>query len=121
MDQTKIFIRDFKIDALAGIFPGDEINPTSLSISVEATFADYKIASDDISSTMSYDLIAREIRDISKRHFHLIEKMAEHLADFCLKYERIDSVKVTIEKLKMYPEGFSGTEIIRSKEQNKRI
>ncbi|PZP53841.1 MAG: hypothetical protein DI586_10615 [Micavibrio aeruginosavorus] len=117
-NQTKIFIRDFKIDALAGIFPGDEINPTSLSISVEAVFADYKVVNDDISSTMSYDLIATEIREISRRHFNLIEKMAEHLAEFCLKYDRVASVKVKIEKLKMYPEGFSGTEIIRLKGTN---
>lgn len=115
LNSTSIFVRDFKIDALAGIYPGDDVNPTPLSISVKAVFADHHIVEDDISSTMSYELIADEIRLISKRHFNLVEKMAEHLADFCLAQQRVSSVKVRIEKLKIFSEGYAGTEITRSR------
>ncbi len=115
MNQTKIFVHDFKVDALAGIYPGDDVNPTPLAISVEALFSDYKVDMDDIASTMSYELIANEIRSISKRHFHLVEKMAEHLAEFCLSHPRVETVKVRIEKLKIFEEGLAGTEIIRAK------
>lgn len=112
---TKIFVRDFKIDALAGIYPGDDVNPVSLSITVEVTFADHRIAADSIDSTMSYELIANEIRRISKTHFHLVEKLAEHLAEFCLLNPRTHSVMVKIDKSKIFPEGMAGTEIIRTR------
>lgn len=115
LNNTKIFVRDFKVDAFAGIYPGDDVNSTPLSISVEASFANHHIDEDDITSTMSYELIADEIRIISKQHFHLVEKMAEHLADFCLAQQRVSSVKVRIEKLKIFSEGYAGTEIIRSR------
>ena len=114
---TSIFVRDFKVDALAGIYPGDDVNPTPLSISVEATFADHHVDADSIENTVSYELIANEIRRISKQHFHLVEKMAEHLADFCLSQNRVSHVRVRIEKVKIFPEGYAGTEIIRSKNQ----
>jgi len=112
---TKIFVRDFKIDALAGIYPGDDVNPVALSISVEATLKNHIISADSIESTMSYELIAGEIRAISKHHFHLVEKLAEHLANFCLSDDKVQSVIVRIEKSNIFPEGPAGTEIIRSK------
>lgn len=115
VNQTKIVVRDFKVDALAGIYPGDDVNPTPLSITVEATFSDFRVNADSIENTMSYELLAEEIRTISKRHFHLVEKMAEHLADFCLSNARVASVLVRIEKPKIFAEGFAGTEIIRSR------
>jgi dihydroneopterin aldolase len=84
-----------------------------LSISVEATLRDHHISSDRIESTLSYELIAEEIRAISKRHFHLVEKMAEHLAEFCLDTGKVSSVRVRIEKEKIFTEGPAGTEIYR--------
>lgn len=115
MNSTKIFVRDFKIDALAGIYPGDDVNPIPLSITIEVTFADYRVAEDSIDSTMSYELLADEIRRISKIHFHLVEKLAEHLTDFCLSNSRVASVRVRVEKLNIFAEGPAGTEIIRSR------
>jgi dihydroneopterin aldolase len=114
-NQTKIFIRDFKIDALVGIFPGDEINPTPLSISIEVVFEDYKVETDDIESTMSYVLLVDEVYKVCKRHFKLVEKMADHLAAFCLSHDRVSEATIRIEKTKMFAEGFSGTEITRCK------
>ena len=114
-NQTQIFVRDFKIDALVGIYPEDEVNLTPLSISVDAIFTDYKVNSDHIDSTMSYALIVDEIYLMAKKHFHLVEKMAEHLADFCLSNSRVASVRVRVEKTKMFSEGFVGTEITRIK------
>ena len=117
-NATKIFVSDFQIDALAGIYPGDDVKPTLLSITVEANFRDHRIESDAISSTLSYELIADEIRILSKRHFHLVETMAEHLAEFCLSQDRISSVRVRIEKPRIFPEGKAGTEIFRVKMHN---
>ena len=115
MNSTKIFVRDFKIDALAGIYPGDDVNPIPLSVTVEVTFGDWQVAADSIDSTMSYELLADEIRRISKIHFHLVEKLAEHLADFCLGNSRVSSALVRVEKMKIFPEGPAGTEIIRTR------
>lgn len=114
-NQTQIFVRDFKIDALVGIYPEDKTILTPLSISVEAIFADHKVEEDHIDSTMSYALIVDEIRDMAKKHYNLVETMAEHLADFCLNNPRVSSARVRVEKTKMFPEGFVGTEITRTK------
>ena len=114
-NQTKIIIQDFQIPALIGIFPEEIGNKQSIIVNIEAIFADYRVAEDKIEATISYVPIIEEIRRISNIQFSLVEKMADHLAEFCLAIDRIASVKIKIEKPDIFPEGRVGTEIYRSK------
>lgn len=114
-NQTKILVRDFIVPALIGIYPHEQTNMQRIKISVEATLKNYLIAHDDINDTMSYEGIVDEIRSLSKKHFNLVEILAEHLAQFTLSDPRVDAVQVRVEKLDVYPEGSVGTEIFRSR------
>ena len=115
INQTKIIIQDFTLSALIGIYPQEIGNKQTIIVNIEALFTDYRISEDKIESTVSYVPIIEEIRRISNIQFSLVEKMADHLAEFCLRHDRIQSVKVKIEKTDIFPEGRVGTEIYRSK------
>ncbi len=114
-NQTKIIVRDVNIDALLGFYPQEIGIKQRVTVNVEATLSDYRIDTDNITSTVSYAPVMEEIIRISNIQFSLAEKFAEHLANFCLAYERIESVKVRVEKLDIFAEGIVGTEIIRTK------
>lgn len=114
-NQTKIIIQDFTIPALIGIYPQEIGNKQTIIVNIEAVFSDYQILEDKIEATVSYVPIIEEIRKISNIQFSLVEKMADHLAAFCLQIDRITSVKVKIEKPDIFPEGRVGTEIFRTK------
>ena len=86
-----------------------------IRVNIEAAFSDYRIESDNIDSTVSYALFVEEIKRIADIQFSLAEKFAEHLADFCLSFDRIDTVRIVVEKLEICPEGIVGADIIRIK------
>ena len=112
-NQTKILIRDFIVPARIGIYPREHEAPQKIKVSVEVILKDHEIKHDHIEDTMSYEGLVAAIRDLPRRHFELVETMAEHLAQVALIDVRTYCVTVTIEKLEVYPEGRVGTEIIR--------
>lgn len=112
---TSIIIRNFSIDALIGIFPEEIGHKQNILINIDALFDDYSVKEDKIECTVSYVPIIEEIRRISDIQFSLVEKMADHLATFCLQEKRIQSVKIRIEKTEIFSECHVGTEIIRSR------
>ncbi len=114
-NQTKIIIRDLKIDALIGIFPKEIGQKQAIIVNVEGILDDYRVGEDKITSTVSYAPIIEEIHRAANRQFSLAEKLAEHIADFCLAYPKIQSVKVRVEKPDIFPEAIVGAEIIRTK------
>lgn len=115
MNQTKILVRDFVVPALIGIYEHEQTHPQRIRVSVEITLKDYKLAHDEIEDTISYEAIVQAIRDLIKRHFNLVEAIAEHLGTLALSDPRAQSVMVRVEKLDVYGEGSVGTEIIRSR------
>jgi dihydroneopterin aldolase/D-erythro-7,8-dihydroneopterin triphosphate epimerase len=54
---------------------------------------------DDIGDTVDYKQIKKKIlRTAEGSTFHLIEALAQRIADICLEDERIERVEVTVEK-----------------------
>ncbi len=112
-NQIKILVHDFIVPARIGIYPREHEAPQKVKVPIEVILKDHEIKRDHIEDTMSYEGLVAAIRDLPKRHFELVETMAEHLADIALADARTSCVTVTIEKLEVYPEGRVGTEIIR--------
>jgi len=115
MDQTKIILRDFTIQALLGIFEHEIARKQTIVINLEASLANPFIKSDQIEATVSYVPIIEEIRRISNIQFSLAEKFADHIADFCFCDPRLASVKIRVEKQDVFPEGSVGAEITRTR------
>ncbi|HUV07836.1 MAG TPA: dihydroneopterin aldolase [Spirochaetia bacterium] len=54
---------------------------------------------DDLSKTVDYSLLAKAvIREVETSRFHLIESLAEMVADFCLAHSPVSEVRVRIVK-----------------------
>lgn len=114
-NQTKIFVKDIEIPAMLGLYAREIGVKQRIRVNIEATFSDYKVETDHIDSTVSYALFVDEIKRIADIQFSLAEKFADHMADFCLSFDRINAVRVMVEKLEICPEGIVGADIIRIK------
>jgi dihydroneopterin aldolase len=71
---------------------------------------------DNISETVSYDNIVQIVRWVSTQgHIHLVETVADRIAEACLQQLPIRQVMVRVEKPDIYGFAIPGIEIIRKK------
>lgn len=121
MTQTldTLFINDLTIPCIIGVFDYERMEKQNVIISI-SLFVDTKKAgeTDNLKDTVSYQTIAKEVGDmVSKSKFQLLEKLAQEVANVCLKDKRVKQVKIHIEKPKAIKIAKSGAiEIIRSNE-----
>lgn len=114
-NQTIVTVRDLKIPARIGIYEEEHLHPQPVLIQVNMTLADYQVPHDRIEDTVSYEGVVTEIRRLSQIHHELVEKLAEHIADYCLRDNRIHQVEVSVEKTDIFPDCNVGARIIRTK------
>ena len=115
--STTIFIRNLIASGKVGIHTAEKQNAQRLRINCSVQLCDSKPpAKDDIHHTVCYDQLRTEIlHRIQNGHTHLLEILAEDLAALCLNDKRIASVKISVEKLDVFPDCESaGVEIVRS-------
>jgi dihydroneopterin aldolase len=112
-DHTKIFIRDFKVDASLGIYEGDDKIITPLSVTIEVWLDLPPVKDDRIESTMSYEILADLARNIPNKHYHLLEFLAEHLFSELFKHEIVTKARIELTKTEMFAEGLCGIDWIR--------
>ena len=114
-DHTKIFIRDFYVDASLGIYEGDDTIITPLSVTIEVWLDLPSVKDDRIEATMSYEILANLVRDIPNKHYHLLEYLAEQLFAEIFKQPRVIKARVGLTKTKMFAEGLCGIDWMREK------
>ena len=98
-----IFIDDLRISTLIGIYPREQTIPQTVEISLQiGTSTVGAGASDDIHDTIDYAAVVDRLRsDLASQHFHLLEKLAEHvanllLADFGARWVRVSVAKIGV-------------------------
>ena len=98
-----IFIDDLHISTLIGIYPREQAIPQTIEVSLQiGTSTVGAGASDDIHDTIDYAAVVDRLRnDLATRHFHLLEKLAEHsanllLTDFGARWVRISIAKIGV-------------------------
>lgn len=100
MQQDTITITDLVVSGIIGINPDERVN--AQDILVNATlWVDTRPAaiSDDIAHAVNYRTITKAIiTHIEDGEPMLVERLVQEVADICLADERVDRVKVTIEK-----------------------
>ena len=112
----RVFIRDLVLDVEIGVhnYEKGATQRVRFSVDVDLTRAT-RALEDDIGSTLDYDVIIADIKDIIARgHINLVETLAEEIAGRCLAHPRAARVVVKIEKLDKEP-GAVGVEIVRAK------
>jgi len=95
-----IEIRDLLLRTIVGINPGERQNKQDVLINLRLETDLTKAGqSDDIADTLNYRTLCKEvIARVEASGFFLVERLAEDVAQVCLTYPSVLSVRVTLEK-----------------------
>ena len=111
-----VFIRDFMVECLIGVYEHEKRSPQRVRINLDLAVdeGEHPII-DDILNVVSYETMANGILAIAdERHVNLVETLAERIAVMCFNDQRVDSVRVRVEKLDILENaGSVGVEIER--------
>ncbi len=113
-----VFVRDLKLRAMLGVYEHEKLEPQYVIINVDLSVREHgEPLEDDIQNVVSYEHVVNHIKDIiADGHVHLVETLAEMIADECLKNKWTVAVRVRVEKPDIIPEATSvGVEIERVK------
>jgi FolB domain-containing protein len=96
----QIHIRDLSCRCIVGINAEERTNLQEVIINV-TLFADLRTAcaSDRIEDTVDYKALKLAILEmVEDSSYHLIERLAERIAEIALANTRVDAVRVTLDK-----------------------
>jgi dihydroneopterin aldolase len=81
-----IFIEELRVTTLIGIYPRERAVPQTLVLSLQIGASTARAGgSDDIHDTIDYAAVVERLRaDLEQRRFHLLESLAEHVANVLL-------------------------------------
>ena len=99
----KIHIRDLRVRCIVGLRKIERVKKQDVFLSIDL-HADLRKAgqTDALEETVDYSVLKKKIMgEIEESSFHLIEKVAERVAEICLEDSRVQKVNVTVDK----PEG----------------
>lgn len=114
----QVFIRDLILPCNIGVHRHEKGAPQRIRINLDLTVRDGDgPINDSLDKVVCYEDIAKGTRAIvNDGHINLVETLAERLASFCLKDIRVETVRVRVEKLDVFPDVASvGTEIVRTR------
>lgn len=96
-----IFLHDFKVKTLIGIYPWERKVAQTIQLDLEIGLPNQRAGkTDHIDDAMNYALIVQAIHNILDReHFSLLEALAEHIALTIMREFGSPWVKVSIAKL----------------------
>lgn len=98
-----IFIDELRLPTLIGIYPREQAMAQTIEMSLQIGTSTANAGnSDDIKDTIDYAVVVERLRaDLAAQHFHLLEKLAEHVASLLLNDFGAIWVRVSIAKLGM--------------------
>ena len=116
--KRKIIITDFLLNIFIGYRSHEKINKQNVKFNIELDHVNPKHLNDkDIKSIVDYGRIIKVIKNMTKnKHYNFLESLADDLFDKLFKDERIDKIKLKIEKLDAIREAASvGIEITKKR------
>jgi dihydroneopterin aldolase len=111
-----VFVRDLEIIALLGVHEHEKRKAQRIIVNIDLSVReDLANLADDIKNVVSYEIVVHRVETIvAQGHVHLVETLAERIAEACLSDERISAARVRIEKPDIIPNARSvGVEIER--------
>jgi len=102
----RMFLRDLEMIASVGVHPHEKIRPQRIRVSIELRVRPRTPGTEDtLESVLSYEDVANAIRAIvADGHVHLIETLAERIAQSCLSHREVGWVQVRIDKPDVFPD-----------------
>jgi dihydroneopterin aldolase len=98
-----IFIQDFRLETLIGIYEWERRVPQTIQIDIEIGNPGSRASStDNIDDTIDYGAVVNRIEaTLKQQHFLLLERLAEHIADIVLREFKSPWVRVSVAKLQL--------------------
>ena len=116
--KKKIIITDLLLNIIIGYRSFEKINKQNIRFNIELNYTNQKPQNDnDIKSIVNYEKITKIIKNLTKsKHYNFLESLAEDVFDKLFKDERINKIKLKIEKLNAIKETISvGIEITKKR------
>jgi dihydroneopterin aldolase len=113
--STIVKVRELPLLADIGINPDEIGRRQPLVITVEATLDSVDI--DQISQTVDYRRLVREAEELAAEHIPLIETFAQRLAERCIAWPHVNSVRVAIDKPFAITRGTAGVDFTLARRQ----
>ena len=110
-----LLVRDLILDCQIGIYPSEQGCGQRVRVSIEVDVDMPAPQADGISEVLNYERFVTGTHKIAAAgHINVVETLAERIADMVLAAPRTLAVRVTVEKLDVYPEvGSVGVKIER--------
>jgi dihydroneopterin aldolase len=111
-----VFVRDLEITAVLGVYEHEKRKAQRIVVNIDLSVReDLANLADDIENVVSYEAVVRRVEAIvAQGHVHLVETLAERIAEACLADERVSAARVRVEKPDIIPNARSvGVEIER--------
>ncbi|MEJ5211101.1 MAG: dihydroneopterin aldolase [Burkholderiales bacterium] len=98
-----IFLHDFRLELLIGIYPWERHMPQTVQIDLDIGLPSSRAGETDrIDDTIDYGAVVARLREsLARRHFDLLEALAEHIAHIVRHEFGAPWVRVTVTKLGM--------------------
>jgi dihydroneopterin aldolase len=98
-----IFIQDFRVETLIGIYEWERRVPQTIQIDIEiGNPASPAARTDSIDDTIDYGAVVSRIEEtLKQQHFLLLERLAEHIAGIVMGEFKSPWVKVSVAKLQL--------------------
>ncbi len=112
-----VFVRDLRLTMLIGILPHEKTQPQEVVINIEFYVREHVLPiSGDIGDFLDYSVAVSGIREMAAaRHRGLLEEFIHEIADYCLRFDPVESVCVQIEKTQVLPDAISaGIRIVKA-------
>ena len=95
-----IYIRKLTLPVLIGTLPHERIHPQNITIDIDFSYDMRKAGkSDDLHDAVDYSAVEQRVTELAMNSsFHLLEALAERIAETVLEFPPIEQVKVRIEK-----------------------
>ena len=116
--KKKVIIKDLLLNIFIGYYSAEKAKKQNVKFNIELNYTDQKNLNDkDIKSIVDYGRIIKVIKNMTKnKHYNFLESLADDLFDELFKDERIDKIKLKIEKLDAIREAASvGIEITKKR------
>ena len=116
--KKKVIIKDLLLNFVIGYYSTEKAKKQNVKFNIELNYTDQKNLNDkDIKSIVDYGRIIKVIKNMTKnKHYNFLESLADDLFDELFEDERINKIKLKIEKLDAIREAASvGIEITKKR------
>ena len=118
--MDSILIRNLAVSAIIGVYPEERLTPQTVIINAELSLDLTRASvSDDFRDALNYAELESGIRQLAgSSGFFLLEKLAGEIAAYCLSFEPVQRVEITVDKpgAPRFAESIA-VRIVRSREQ----